>query len=146
MVPLKVLGNRVLIKPDVDTNAPEQLESGIYIAKTLSAAVTGEDATKSWCRGTVVAVGNPRHPLWHEAETLARTLEHYEDFHDGHPCIDAAAMLRDLVRRQPCVSVGDDVLVAYDAGQDIHLDGDTYILVTEDELQAVVLPEQEVAA
>src|SRR5689334_16708849 len=74
MIPLRVLGDRILVQPDEDRNAPELLASGIHIAKTLSAAVTGEDRTWSVQRGTVIAVGNPRHPRKEDAEHLADAL------------------------------------------------------------------------
>jgi co-chaperonin GroES (HSP10) len=147
MIPLKVLGDRVLVKPDVLENAPEQ-HGGLYVAKTLAAAVTGEDVSTSLCRGTVVAVGNPQHPLKHEAEALARKMELWANV--GHveadDELDAARMLRDLVRRQPCCLVGDDVLFSHDAGQEITLDNDTYVLMKEDELLAVIEPEKEAVA
>ena len=154
MIPLKVLGDRVLVKPDVNANSPEQHASGIYLAKSLAAAVTGEDATTSLCRGTVVAVGNPKHPLQHEAETLALRLSLYvsDPFYrsswsdQDDDTNDAVHMLRDLVRRQPCCLVGDDVLFSHDAGQEITLDAETYVLMKEDELLAVIEPEKEAAA
>lgn len=149
MIPLKVLGDRVLVRPDVNANAPEQ-RGGIYLARSLAAAVTGEDATTSLCRGTVVAVGNPKHPLADIAEDLAGrigaqcwpTLEHQLEC----PVCQASDLLRDLVRRVPCCLVGDDVLFSHDAGQEITLDDETYVLMKEDELLAVIEPEKEAAA
>ena len=145
--PVRVLGDRVLVRPDVNANAPQQTDAGIYLASSLAAAVTGEDPTSSLHRGTVVAVGNPKHPLHHEAEHLAARLvkpylllEH-KDKDQWQPIVDAAEMLRDLVRRQPCVSVGDDVLFSHDAGQDLTLDGETFVILHETDLLAVVVPE-----
>ena len=54
---LRVLGDRVLVRPDVNDNAPIQTATGVYLAKTLAAAVTGEDPTSSVHRGTVVESG-----------------------------------------------------------------------------------------
>ena len=144
---MRVLGDRVLIRPDVIANAPEQRESGIVLAKSLAAAVTGEDATTSLCRGTVIAVGTPRHPLRTEADDLADRITLRCGATDDDDCIlDAAHLLRDLVRKQPIVTIGDDVLFSHDAGQEITLDGETYLLMREDELLAVIEPEKEVAA
>lgn len=143
-LPLRVLGDRVLVKPDVNANAPVQLESGLLVAKSMAAAVTGEDPTSSVHRGTVVAVGNPRHPLHHEAESLAARLEGINDPDALTP--DAAAMLRDLVRRRPCVNVGDDVLFSHDAGQETTIDGESWIILHESDLLAVVEPEVNVYA
>ena len=137
-VPLRVLGDRVLVKPDVNLNAPETLASGVVVAKSLAAAVTGEDATISICRGTVIAVGTPKHPLHHEVESLAKRLEQGPPFTD---LMDAAHLLRDLIRRQPCVAGGDDVLFSHDAGQETIVDSDTYVILHEHELLAVVVPE-----
>ena len=135
-IPLRVLGDRVLVKPDVNQNAPEMLTSGIITAKSLASAVTGEDPTTSVSRGTVVGVGHPRHWLHDEADALAARVER-AGAHAGVFC-DAAAMLRDLVRRAPCVAVGDDVLFSHDAGQETVIEGDHYVILHEHELLAVV--------
>lgn len=138
--PLKVLGDRVLVKPDLIDNAPETTESGVILAKSMASAVTGTDPTLSFSRGTVVGLGTPRHPLKDEAEALAVKLSvnrlHEDERH--HPFTDAAAMLRDLVRRQPAVQLDDDVLFSHDAGQQITLGGETYVILHEAELLAVV--------
>ena len=144
---MRVLGDRVLIRPDVIANAPEQRESGIVLAKSLAAAVTGEDATTSLCRGTVIAVGTPRHPLRTEADDLADRITLRCGATDDDDCIlDAAHLLRDLVRKQPIVTIGDDVLFSHDAGQALTLDGtETVLLLREAELLAVIAPETEAA-
>jgi co-chaperonin GroES (HSP10) len=142
-LPLRVLGDRVLVRPDVSANAPETLASGVVVAKSLAAAVTGEDASTSVHRGTVVAVGNPRHPLSHEADTLAAKVHAVirSTLDDDGVIEDAAHLLRDLVRRHPCVAVGDDVLFSPDAGQEMIIDGDVLIILHESDLLAVVEPE-----
>jgi co-chaperonin GroES (HSP10) len=53
------------------------------------------------------------------------------------------ALLRDLVRREPAVTVGDDVLFNHDAGQQITLENQRYIILHEHEVIAVVVPEEE---
>ena len=144
VIPLRVLGDRVLVKPDVNTNAPVQTEAGVFLAKSLAAAVTGEDPTKSVHRGTVVGVGTPRHPLYLEASTLAGKLEAYHSCPGplGDELVeDAAQLLRDLIRRQPCVAVGDDVLFSHDAGQETVIDGEPLVILHEHELLAIVEPE-----
>ena len=139
MVPLRVLGDRVLVTPDVHANAPEQTAGGIFVARSLAAAVTGTDATTSVSRGTVVAVGRPRHPLHHEAETLAARLERGVGL-DAEVAHDAAQLLRDVTRRRPCVAVGDDVLFSHEVGQEIVVDGVSYLILHEEHLFAVVAP------
>ena len=138
-LPLKVLGDRVLVKPDTLANAPEQRESGVIVAKSMAAAVTGEDASHSLNRGTVIAVGNPKHPREAEALELSDRIVawHVMTWEED------SALLRDLVRRGPCCQIGDDVLFAYDAGQSITLEDETYILLHENDLLAVVEPEKE---
>ena len=142
--PLRVLGARVLIRPDRQTNAPAVLESGLLVAPSLASAVSGEDPTVSVCRGEVIRVGHPRHPLHTEVLALAVKLDQYatnghsdthaETLHDG------ASLLRDLVRIVPSVSPGEDVLFSHDAGQQITLDDDTYLLLRDEELLAVIEP------
>jgi len=56
-VPLRPLGDRVLIKADVEDHAPEATASGLTIAKTMAAAVEGADREDSWFVGTIVACG-----------------------------------------------------------------------------------------
>ena len=135
-LPLKVLGDRVLVKPDILSNAPVQTDSGVVIATSMAAAVTGEDATPSVNRGTVIAVGHPKHPRAEEVLELVNELEQVE-FRRA----EDISLLRDLVRREPCCAVGDDVLFAYDAGQQITLDDESYILLHEADLLAIVEPE-----
>lgn len=137
-LPLRVLGDRILVQPDEDLNAPELLPSGIHVARTLGAAVTGTDKTFSVQRGTVLAVGTPRHPRKDLAHELAEWLDDQGDRH-----IETAALLRDLVRKEPGVAVGDDVLFNHDAGQSITLENHRYIILHEHELLAVVEPEEE---
>ena len=141
-VPLRVLGDRVLVRPDEQSNAPEVLDSGVVIATSLAAAVTGSDPTTSVHRGTVVSVGNPRHPLSHEVEALACKLEGFaNEVYVGDTLVDdAISLLRDLVRRHPCVKAGDDVLFAHDVGQDVDIEGARHILLHEADLLAVVDP------
>lgn len=141
-VPVRVLGDRVLIQPDTLANAPEQTAGGVFLARSLASAVVGEDPTVSVMRGTVVAVGRPRHPLHAEAVTLATKVERFvaagETPGRQSVFLDAAHLLRDLVRRHPAVSVGEDVLFAPDSGQTITVDAETYVLLHEAELLAVV--------
>lgn len=147
-LPLRVLGDRILVRPDVDDRAPEQ-QGAVFVAKSLAAAVTGSDAVTSVSRGTVMAVGRPRHPLHDVAEDLARRLLKAAGILTIPWIVDlardAAKFLLDVTRRQPCCAIGDDVLFAYDAGQRIDLEHDTFIILHEADLFAIVEPEREVA-
>lgn len=136
-LPIRVLGDRVLVKPDTLDNAPERLASGIVLAKSLAAAVTGSDAEHSITRGVVIAVGHPKHPKEAEALELADRIVawHVMTWEED------SELLRDLVRREPCCNVGDDVLFSYDAGQALTIEDESYILLHENDLLAVVEPE-----
>lgn len=142
--PLRVLGDRVLIAPDIEDRAPEVTASGVVLAHSLAAAVTGSDPVVAWSRGTVVALGTPRHPLREEALDLRTRLEKlviqaYPGSSTNHELVrDAAEMLGGLVCREPSVAIGDDVLFPHDAGQDVVIGDQTYILMKEHELLAVV--------
>ena len=138
MIPIRVLGDRVLVKPDVNDNAPVTTEAGIVLARSLASAVTGSDPTLSVSRGTVIGVGTPRHPLKEEAEALADKLSARIAM-ASDPESDAVCMLRDLVRREPAVSIGDDVLFSHDAGQLIELEQETFVILQESELLGVVV-------
>ena len=138
-LPLRVIGNRILIRPDRDRHAPELTEGGVYAARSLAAAVTGEDATTSLSRGTVVAVGQARHWLADEALTLAEKLSSTAArWSDTELLTDAAGLLRQLVAREPAVTLGDDVLFGADTGQEITIADETFLITTEDDLLAVV--------
>ena len=56
-LPLRVLGPRVLIAPDIESQEPTKTPSGLLLAPTLEAAVNGRDAEVSYVSGTIVAVG-----------------------------------------------------------------------------------------
>lgn len=148
---LRVLGDRVLICPDTDDRAPVVTEGGIVTAKSLAAAVTGTDPVLAWSRGTVIAVGQPRHPLRDEAMDLvsrlwklaATTATFNASSRNATLIRDAGDFLSELVSREPCVAIGDDVLFAHDAGQEIVMNDQPYILLREHELLAVVTSPEE---
>lgn len=128
---LQPIGDRVLIKPDVpaDTTA-----SGLHLVQHWKPENCGE----------IVAVGEPRHPLKAEAEDLADRLEKriaqiISEGSDNHDHMgDAAAMLRDLVKREPAVKVGDVVVFSWTSGQELVIDGTKYLLMREDDLLGVL--------
>jgi co-chaperonin GroES (HSP10) len=137
-VNLKPLGDRVLIDPE---RAPDRTESGLYLSEDVKPEMTG----------TVIAVGQPRHPRKEEAEALAEELlgEHVDDKDDtlGVFKVDvvsrAAELLRDLVRREPCVKVGERVVVSWAGGQNLTVDEgepdmQRYIVISEEQILAVV--------
>lgn len=146
-LPLRPLGDRVLIRPDIERHAVETHPSGVLTAQSMAAAITGEDARLSVSRGTVLAVGTPVHPLKYEVEALAEKLsvrygpDRHPDMDNDihHPDVeDAIHMLSDIVHRTPSVAVGDDVLFSPAAGQQLTMDGETFIICHEHELLAIV--------
>jgi co-chaperonin GroES (HSP10) len=129
---LRLVGDRVLVAPDVDAHAPEQLASGVHVARSLAAAVTGTDPTTSVTRGTVVAVGTRRHPRAGDAQARAVRAQ------SSDPAL--ACLLRQLVAVEPWCAVGDDVLFPHDAGQQLTLDEGPYVLLAGTDILAIVDP------
>lgn len=126
---LKPLGDRVLIKPLAQ---PTETDSGILIA----------EGKKPDEIGTVVAVGFARHPRKEEAEQHAQFVLDQCECHliaRGITIEPTAELLRDLVRVEPIVKVGDTVLFSWASGQELTLnDGDErYLLMKEADLLAV---------
>lgn len=99
-LPLRVLGSRVLIRPDVQSAAPEQTASGLYVAKSLAAAATGDDAVTWYVSGTVAA--------------------------KGQKCT------------VPDLNVGDPVTFSWEAGQEIQVNGEPFLVMDETEVLAVL--------
>jgi co-chaperonin GroES (HSP10) len=127
-VNLKPLADRVLIKPEIPPNVTE---SGLIIQEDRKPEQTG----------TVVAVGPVIHPRKAEAEALANRLDEYEPFDtEDLPPTAGATMLRDLVRKEPEVKVGDYVVFSWTAGQEIWVEdgADRYLLMRESDILCVV--------
>jgi co-chaperonin GroES (HSP10) len=62
-VPFTPLADRVVIQADREDHAPVTTESGVVLAATMAAAVTGADTEDSWFVGTVLACGPDVDPL-----------------------------------------------------------------------------------
>ena len=141
---LRPLGDRVLIAPE---SAPTQTASGLHLAEDWKPEQTG----------TVVAVGQARHPRQDEAFAMAALLEHYQDdtgrvaelldvVPEDAACVGKAAqLLRDLTGRVPAVHVGDFVIFSWQVGQEVWVeDGQArYLLMREADILAVVDPDGE---
>ena len=137
---LRPIGNRILVKPEAND---ETTESGLILVEHRKPPVMG----------TVVAVGPCPHPLKAEAEELARKVEalsYAEWAHEpaqiyGTACeevslLDAANMLRDLTRKEPLVKAGDLVVFSWTAGREVTINDDLYLMMTEDDILAVIEP------
>jgi co-chaperonin GroES (HSP10) len=128
-VNFRPLGDRVLIRPEKPSDISE---GGIHLVEARKPDECGE----------VVAVGECRHPRKEEAEEIAAWLDSPavgSDFNEEW-IEKGAAMLRDLVRKEPCVKVGDTVLFSWASGQEITVDDgkETYLLMRESDLLAVL--------
>ena len=139
-VPLRVLGDRVLIRPDVEEQVAEVRESGLYTAPTLAAAVEGSDRTIWYTTGTIVDVGvwppDAKHvALTHLRAWLrsARYAVHKEDVAVLAGRLEAlpAERVRDY-------RVGDRVTFSVQAGQDVTVNGESYVIMHDKDLLAVI--------
>jgi co-chaperonin GroES (HSP10) len=148
-VNLRPLGDRILIKPEIPPNVTE---SGLILQEDRKPEQTG----------TVIAVGPCPHPRKQEAEELASALDgceniptpcaicggdndgwHLDQPHMFEPSVEfkrTADLLRDLVRKEPEVKVGDYVVFSWTSGQEIWLeDGEArYLLMRESDILCVV--------
>lgn len=153
-LPLRVLGPRVLIRPDLKTHTPEQTDSGIFLAKSLTAAATGEDVVEWYDSGTVVALGEADAPFDVRPFVLRRLRELIENVKSVDDAITRLVQLRDCVvpeiealptHKPRDFNVGDRVTFSYESGQQITINGDVYLVMGEDEILAVVEPSKESA-
>lgn len=125
---LRPLNDRVLIKPHQN---PDVTESGLVLPENRAERYAE-------MQGTVVAVGRMKHPRKNDAEFLAFTIERNARCEPPELRDTIINMLRDLVRREPIVKEGDDVLFSWSVGQEITIDDERYLLMREDDLLAVL--------
>ena len=141
-VPFTPLGNRVVIKADVEDQAPQETASGLLTAKTLSAAVEGADVEDSWFVGTVVALG----PLVNRFEVRPYVVRRLQEC-TGHGTINVAGLQRlaHEVTQLPAdcpdpLKTGDRVTFSWAAGQQITVDGEKFLIMPASEVLAVLDP------
>lgn len=131
-VPFTPTGDRVVVKADIETRAPDTLESGLVTALTLAAAVEGSDAEESWFVGTVIAVGpmvnrfEVRPYLRRRCQELGRAVLTMDDL-DALPaeCPDP-------------VKVGDRVTFSWASGHQLTADGERYLILRAGDVLAVL--------
>ena len=138
-VPIRVCGPRVLIKPDIEDLQPAQTESGLLIAKTLAAAVSGEDARDSWVTGTVLAIGEQDAPF----DVRPFVLRRLEDLlRVDDPRVGLSTLVDEIdalpMTRPREFSVGDAVTFSPHVGQEVTLDGETYLIMQESDILGVL--------
>lgn len=141
-IPIRVCGPRVLIKPDIEEQKPEQTASGLYLAKTLEAAATGEDAREAWYTGVVVAFGEER-PVFDVRPYVKRRLNEALDATSYLDlATDITALYNDLetlpAERVRDVAIGDHVTFSARAGQELDIDGDSYLIMNETDILGVL--------
>ena len=141
-IPLRLLGDRVLIRADLEDHAPSRRDSGLFVANTLTAAVTGADAARSWCVGTVVAIGPAVRRFAVRPYVLRRLQELIDEDTNGvveqelvHLRRDIEALPSELAEG---VAVGDRVTFSWTAGQELTIDTDSFIIVRAAEILAVL--------
>ena len=143
-VPIIPLGDRVLIQADIEDRAPAPTESGLVLAKTLTAAVTGEDVEDSWCVGTIVACG-PLVNRFDVRKHVARALREALAETNGHlrtRVVHLASGLDHLPTEcTDPLQVGDRVTFSWASGQQITVDGERFLIMSAREVLAVVTEE-----
>jgi hypothetical protein len=131
----------VLIRADREDHAPTQTESGLYLASSLAAAIDGSDEAESWFIGTIVQVGPLVNRLNHRRAILGWLLELESDGHDL-ACAELRALrqrVEDLPAEMPDpLMVGDRVAFSWTSGQQIAIDGDTFVILRASEVLAVL--------
>jgi co-chaperonin GroES (HSP10) len=137
-MPLHPLGNRVLVKPDAQ---PTTSESGLILL---------EDRHYIAMSGEVVAIArgpNSAHRL--RAATIARCQRILDEVADRVPAGALHVELHKAFARYameqctlPSVLEGDQVCFPYTAGHDVTIDGERFVLIKEDDLEAVWQPDR----
>ena len=127
---MRPIGPRVLIKPEAQA---EQTESGLALVEHRKPATAG----------TVVATGVMTHPLRADALQMASRLRNCVEVCDPDeisPDVleQAASLVLSATAREPEVKPGDYVLYSWQSGQELQVDDETYIILREDEILAVL--------
>ena len=145
-VPFTPLGDRVVIKADVEDHAPEVTEGGVVLAKTLAAAVEGSDVEDSWFVGTIVALGPLVRPFSVRAWLQRCLTEAVRGLNEDNGLMSADQWLRHLLSQSQtlpaecpdALSIGDRVTFSWASGQQINIDGDKFLIMRANEVLAVL--------
>lgn len=105
---IRLVGDRIWVRPDVVADATEQTDSGLFIAPTLASAVSGDDPRPSYISGIVVAMG------------------------EGPKCTTCQ---RSTTSEVGC---GDRILFSHLSGQEVVFDAETFVVLKEAEILAVL--------
>jgi hypothetical protein len=142
VIPVRVTPGRVLIQPDIETQAVAQTDGGIFLAPTLEAAVDGEDAREAWYSGTVLALPAET-PDFDVRPYLRRQLRDlldcasYPDLLQG---VERVLRELDELPQTPerGFTVGDRVTFSASAGEAITIDGTTYLILSDADVLGVL--------
>ena len=154
-LPLRVLGDRVLIRPDVEDQIVEQTDEGLYTAPTLVAAVEGVDKTRWYTTGTVVQIGDwpPDAKAVALAHLRAWINELDEERLTGLRSVPITYIHRLKVtldnlpeQRVRDIRVGDRVAFSVQSGHDVTVDGEPFVIMADRDLLAVIEPARMEAA
>lgn len=140
---LKPLGNRLIVRPEV---AASVSDGGIILPDTY-----GKPPAMS---GTVISVGRgPSTAHRIRQATIARCVQILNEVADQVPsaalrmeCEDAFARyaIEDITFSD--LTEGDYVVFAYTSGTKMKVDGEEYVVLNEDEVEAVWKPEPQESA
>jgi co-chaperonin GroES (HSP10) len=130
---LHPLGNRVLIKPDAQ---PTQSDGGLILLETRHYVPMS---------GEVVAIARgPQSAHRLRTATIARCQRILDEVADRVPAgalhVELHKAFASYAMEQctlPSVFEGDQVCFAYTAGHDVTIDGERFVLLNEDDLEAV---------
>ena len=139
---LRPTGSRVIIKPEP---AATESAGGIVFPETA-----GQPPAMS---GTVISIARgPASAHRVRQYTLARVMELIEELADNVPASALRSELQDAIARMAVddvsfseISEGDYVAFAYTSGAQLVVDGETYIVLDEQEIQAVWSAEESAA-
>lgn len=139
---LRVVGSRVLIKPDIDQQAVEATESGVLVAKTLEAAVTGRDEREAWYTGTVVALGDSDAAFDVRPFVLRRLQELLDEAIHCLSIMEIAHLKKEIeelpMQRAREFNVGDSVTFSAMSGHEITIDHEQYLMLDESDILGVL--------
>ena len=138
---LRVTEDRVLIKADREDHAPTQTDTGLYLAASLAAAVDGSDEAESWFVGTIVQLG----PLVNRFEARPAILRWLWDAEtegiglSPREVRELIARVQELPKETPePLRVGDRVCFSWASGQQIAIDGDTFVVLRAGDVLGVL--------
>jgi co-chaperonin GroES (HSP10) len=140
---LRPLGNRLIVKPEADATISA---GGIHIPQTAG--------KKPAMTGTVISVGRgPSTAHRVRQYTLAQVMDKLAEVAERVPSAALRTELEDEIARMAHEDVtfsevkeGDYVCFPFTSGQNLNIDGESFIVMQEDDLEAVWTPEAEEVA